>query len=41
VRQLADFELLMARGADMDRNEVVAYTLKRLDDASGPEIEPA
>jgi hypothetical protein len=41
VRQLADFELLMAQGADMDRDELVAYTFERLERAPAPQIEPA
>jgi hypothetical protein len=41
VRQLPDFELLMAQGADMDREELVAYTLERLEGARVPEIELA
>jgi predicted ATPase/class 3 adenylate cyclase len=41
IRQLADFEVLMAQGADMDRDELVAYTLERLADAGASEIEPA
>jgi predicted ATPase/class 3 adenylate cyclase len=41
VRQLPDFELLMARGADMDRDELVAYTLERLEDAAAAQDEPA
>jgi hypothetical protein len=41
VRQLTDFESLMAQGADMDRDELVAYTLKRLEDAAEPVIGPA
>jgi hypothetical protein len=40
VCQLADFELLMAHGADMDRDELVAYTLERLRDTAAPQIEP-
>jgi hypothetical protein len=31
VRRLADFELLMARGADMKRDELVADALQRLE----------
>jgi predicted ATPase len=34
VRQLAEHEMLMARGADMDRDELVAYTLDRLGQAA-------
>jgi hypothetical protein len=41
VRQIVDRELLMAQGADMDRDVLVAYTLERLEDAEVPEIEPA
>jgi hypothetical protein len=41
VRQLADFELLMAEGADMDRDELVAYTLERLENVAEPQSEPA
>jgi predicted ATPase len=41
VRQLADFEVLMAQGAEMDRDELVAYTLERLKVLAAPEIEPA
>jgi predicted ATPase len=41
VRQLPEYDLLMAQGADMDRDELVAYTLERLEDAGVPEIEPA
>jgi predicted ATPase/class 3 adenylate cyclase len=37
VRQLAEADLLMAQGADMDRDELVAYTLDRLRQ-SGPEV---
>jgi predicted ATPase len=40
IRQLPEFELLMAQGADMDRDELVAYTLERLADAGVPEVEP-
>jgi predicted ATPase/class 3 adenylate cyclase len=36
VRHLPDFELLMAQGADMDRDELVAYTLDRLEQAPPP-----
>jgi hypothetical protein len=35
IRELPDFESLMAQGADMDRDELVAYTLERLEHA-GP-----
>jgi hypothetical protein len=31
----------MARGADMDRDELVTYTLERLSDMALPEVEPA
>jgi hypothetical protein len=31
----------MAQGADMDRDELVAYTLKRLGDAAAPHVELA
>jgi predicted ATPase/class 3 adenylate cyclase len=41
IRQLADVNLLMVRGADMDRDELVAYTLERLEHAAEPQIEPA
>jgi hypothetical protein len=41
VRQLANYEPLMAQGADMDRDELVAYTLERLAAVEVPEIEPA
>jgi hypothetical protein len=41
VRQLADFESLMAQGADMDRDELVAYTLEQLEDAAATQVEPA
>jgi hypothetical protein len=41
VHQLPEYELLMARGADMDRDELVAYTLERLEHAAAPQIEPA
>jgi hypothetical protein len=41
VRQLADFEMLMAQGADLDRDELVAYTLERLEHATAPQAELA
>jgi hypothetical protein len=41
VRQLEDAEMLMAQGADMDRDRLVAYALERLGDAGVPQIEPA
>jgi predicted ATPase/class 3 adenylate cyclase len=41
IHQLADVDLLMAQGADMDRDELVAYTLKRLGDAAAPHVELA
>jgi hypothetical protein len=41
VHQLADFGLLMAQGADMDRDELVMYTLDRLAQALPAPIEPA
>jgi hypothetical protein len=31
----------MAQGADMDRDELVAYTLERLEDAAATQVEPA
>jgi predicted ATPase/class 3 adenylate cyclase len=40
VRQLPGFELLMAQGADMDRDELVAYTLECLEDTPAPQIRP-
>jgi predicted ATPase/class 3 adenylate cyclase len=40
VRQLVEFEFLMAQGADMDRDELVAYTLERLQDTETPQVEP-
>jgi hypothetical protein len=36
VRQLSEDEMLMAQGADMDRDELVAYTLDRLGQAAPP-----
>jgi hypothetical protein len=30
----------MAEGADMDRDELVAYTLERLQDTETPPVEP-
>jgi predicted ATPase/class 3 adenylate cyclase len=41
VRQLADVDLLMAQGADMDRDQLVGYTLERLEHAAALQIEPA
>jgi hypothetical protein len=41
VHQLAGVGLLMAQGADMDRDELVAYTLERLEPVAEPQIEPA
>jgi predicted ATPase/class 3 adenylate cyclase len=40
VRQLPGFELLMAQGADMDRDELVAYTLECLENTPAPQIRP-
>jgi predicted ATPase/class 3 adenylate cyclase len=40
VRQLDEHELLMAQGADMDRDQLVAYTLERLQYAE-PQADPA
>jgi predicted ATPase/class 3 adenylate cyclase len=40
ARQLADFESLMAQGADMDRDEVVAYALERLEETAAPQVDP-
>jgi hypothetical protein len=40
IRQLDDVDELMAQGADMDRDELVAYTLKRLQNDAAPHIEP-
>jgi hypothetical protein len=40
VRHLDEHELLMAEGADMDRDELVAYTLERLQDTETPPVEP-
>jgi predicted ATPase len=39
VRQLADVDRLMAQGADMNRDELVAYTLERLRDTETPQVE--
>jgi hypothetical protein len=39
VRQLVEFELLMAQGADMDRDELVAYTVERLEHAAALQVE--
>ena len=41
VHQLADYDLLMDQGADMDRDELVRYTLDRLAQALPAPIEPA
>jgi predicted ATPase/class 3 adenylate cyclase len=41
IRQLADVDQLMAQGADMGRDELVAYTLERLEHAAESQIEPA
>jgi hypothetical protein len=41
VCQLAECDLLMAQGADMDRDELVAYALERLHQAAEQQIEPA
>jgi hypothetical protein len=40
VRQLTEFDSLMAQGADMDRDELVAYTLERLGQAAPPQVRP-
>jgi hypothetical protein len=39
VRQLAGFDLLMAMGADMDRDELVTYTLEHLERTATPAVE--
>jgi hypothetical protein len=41
VRQLADFDVLMAQGTNMGRDDLVAYTLDRLGRAAPPQIRPA
>jgi hypothetical protein len=41
VRQLPEFESRMAQGADMDRDELVAYALERLEPAAEPQAKPA
>ena len=41
VRQLAEYDILMAQGADMDRDELVAYTLDRLGQAAPLRDPPA
>jgi hypothetical protein len=41
VRQQAEHDLLMAQGADMDRDDLVAYTLDRLGQATQAQVEPA
>jgi hypothetical protein len=41
VRQLAEYDLLMAEGADMDRDQLVIYTLDRLAQAVPAHVEPA
>jgi hypothetical protein len=41
VRQLPEFESRMAQGADMDRDELVAYALERLEPAAVPQAKPA
>jgi predicted ATPase/class 3 adenylate cyclase len=40
VRQLDDFEVLMAQGADMDRDELVIYTIDRLGQAVPTSSKP-
>jgi predicted ATPase/class 3 adenylate cyclase len=41
IRQLPDVDLLIAQGADMDRDQLVAYTLERLEHVAEPQIQPA
>jgi hypothetical protein len=41
VRQLADFDVPIAQGANMDRDDLVACTLDRLGRAAPPQIRPA
>ncbi len=41
VRQLTEYDLLMAEGADMDRDQLVIYTLDRLAEAVPAHVEPA
>jgi hypothetical protein len=41
VRQLPEFESLMAQGADMDRHELVAYTRECLGRATAPLVGSA
>jgi predicted ATPase/class 3 adenylate cyclase len=40
VRQLPEFEFLMAQGMDMDRDNLVAYTLGCLERTSAPQLRP-
>jgi predicted ATPase/class 3 adenylate cyclase len=40
VRQLQEFESLMAQGSDMDRDELVAYSLDCLGQTAVPQIRP-
>jgi predicted ATPase/class 3 adenylate cyclase len=41
ARRLAECDVLMARGADIGRDELVAYTLDRLEQAAPPQVRPA
>jgi predicted ATPase/class 3 adenylate cyclase len=41
VRQLADYRVPMARGTAMNPQELVAYTLDRLEHAAPPQVRPA
>jgi hypothetical protein len=41
VQQLAEHDLLMSEGAEMDRDQLVIYTLDRLAHAVPAPVEPA